>query len=301
MEYHAYVRKRLLFSFALLAATSAYASAQQLSMPLWPNGTPEGTPATGTEHDTTKPSDDLIAGKPLQRLTDISQPSLALYKPANLKADAPAVVVFPGGGYQILAYDLEGTEVCSWLNSISVTCVLVKYRVPFKGHYPDRFEDLEDAQQAVRLTRSHAAEWQIDPHKIGVLGFSAGGHLAVTVSNHSDYQHPGAAPNAVSARPDFAVVIYPGYLVAEPVLDKLSPGSAPNANTPPTFLVQAEDDPVHEENALVYYQVLKDAKIPAELHIYAKGGHGYGLRPTDLPVTHWPSLVETWLHSIQIL
>jgi acetyl esterase/lipase len=257
---------------------------------------------TGPERDITKPTDELIAGGRIIKITDVSVPTLAVFKPSHANTGA-AVLVFPGGGYSILAYDLEGTEVCSWLNSIGVTCVLVKYRVPIQGHYPEKLADLEDAQRAMRLTREHAAEWKIDPHRIGVLGFSAGAHLAVVLSIHATQPtyKPVDAADSLDARPDFAVIIYPGYLAQPPELTHVSAGVQPDANTPPTFLVQAEDDPVHEENALVYFQALKQAKVPAELHIFAQGGHGYGLRPTDLPVTHWPALAETWFHTIHVL
>jgi acetyl esterase/lipase len=295
------VRTSILFATALLTAATL-APAQQITLPLWPQGSPEKLDITGPERETTTPSDHLVAGRPVSRLTDVSQPTLAVYKAKAARTPATAVVVFPGGGYKILAYDLEGTEVCDWLNSTGVTCVLVKYHVPVDKHYPDSVVDLEDAQQAMRLTRMHAAEWQIDPQRIGVLGFSAGGHLATAISNHPDYQREGAPENNMDARPNFAVIVYPGYL-ADPEKNPvgLVPGMEPNAKTPPTFLVQAEDDPVHEENALFYYQALKLVKVPAELHLFAEGGHGYGLRPTDLPVTHWPAYVEIWLHSIHML
>ena len=298
---------------AILSGFSGVVAAQSVTMPLWPKGIPEvigGTgsahPITGPEKDMTKPTDNLIAGRPVIRLGNVSQPTLTVFKPAN-KTNGAAVVVLPGGGYQILAYDLEGSEVCTWLNSIGVTCVLVKYRVPINGEnggrYPQKLEDLQDAQRAMRLTREHATEWGIDPKRVGVLGFSAGGHLGVVMSIHPDQETYKAidAADALSARPDFAVIIYPGYLVTAPDLDKLSPGVEPDLHTPPTFLLQAEDDPVHEENALVYFQALKQAKVPAELHIYAEGGHGYGLRPTALPITHWPALVETWLHTVKMV
>lgn len=298
-EYYGCVRNHLLLAVALFALTPL-AFAQQATLPLWPDGAPEAYTG-GPEHDATLPTDNLVAGKPLQHLTNVSKPTLALYSPESAKNTGAAVVVFPGGGYKILAYDLEGTEVCTWLNSIGVTCALIKYRVPFLEHYPENAADLEDAQQAMRITRAHAAEWHIDPNRIGTLGFSAGAHLAVTLSNHADFKRPGEPGSQPDARPNFAVVIYPGYLAEPLALDKLSHGIDPTANTPPTFILQAEDDPVHEENSLVYFQALKAAKVPAELHIFAQGGHGYGLRPTDLPVTHWPALVETWLHTIHML
>nr|WP_255551211.1 alpha/beta hydrolase [Granulicella sp. dw_53] len=238
-------------------------------------------------------------------LTNVSNPTLTVYKPTATNTGA-AVLVFPGGGYKILAYDLEGTEVCTWLNRIGVTCVLVKYRVPFEQHYPESVADLEDAQQAIRIARSHAAEWRLDPNRIGVLGFSAGAHLAVTLSNHADYRRADMPEgkiidSKIDARPSFAVIIYPGYLTDGTTLKTLAHSIDPTANTPPTFLLQAEDDPVHVENVLVYFWALRDLKVPAELHVYAQGGHGYGLRPTDLPVTHWPTLVETWFHTIHVL
>jgi acetyl esterase/lipase len=294
-----YVAVRISPFLALLLLVP-FGRAQQVTLPLWPNGAPEtyhGAPET----DITKPSDRLVEGKPLSHLTNIGKPTLAFYPAPN--SNGATVVVFPGGGYRILAYDLEGTEVCAWLNSIKVNCALVKYRVPMEKRYPDDTSDLEDAQQAMRITRSHATEWHLDPHRIGVLGFSAGGHLVVVLGNHPDFKSPGdtAVETAISARPDFTVVIYPGYLVESPALSQLSRGIDPSPNTPPTFLLQAEDDPVHEENVLVYFQALKQLKVPAELHVFAEGGHGYGLRPSSLPVTHWPALVETWLHTIHIL
>ena len=263
----------------------------------------------GPERDITTPTDPLIAGRKIVKLTDVDNPTLGVYKPPV--ANGAAVLVFPGGGYKILAYDLEGTEVCTWLNSIHVTCVLVKYRVPYEGHFPERSEDLEDAQQAMRLTRSHATEWGIDPKRIGVLGFSAGAHLAAVLSIHSDFtpktadaasikQH-GGVDAAMSARPDFALIIYPGYLVHWPDKTTIASEATPNSSTPPTFLVQAEDDPVHVENALAYFEALKEAKVLAEIHLFAQGGHGYGLRPTELPVTRWPALAETWLKTIHVI
>lgn len=202
-----------------------------------------------------------------------------------------------------MAIDLEGTEVCDWLTSKGITCVLLKYRVPESGPYPKSAAALQDAQRAMGIVRAHAADWKLDPHRIGVLGFSAGGHLAAAISTHFDKRlyDPVDAADQLSCRPDFAVIVYPGYLaIAEQ-------NFAPNAEihvteqTPPTFLVQAEDDPVHVENSTVYFLELKNAKVPAELHIYAQGGHGYGLRRTELPITRWPELVETWLHTINIL
>jgi acetyl esterase/lipase len=175
--------------------------------------------------------------------------------------------------------------------------------VPGTGPYPKSAAALQDAQRAVGLAREHAKEWGIDPHRIGVLGFSAGGHLAAAISTHYDKRlyDPIDAADSLSCRPDFAVVVYPGYLALADKSFAPNPDIVPTADTPPTFIVQAEDDPVHVENALVYFQQLKNAKVPAELHIYAQGGHGYGLRRTALPVTAWPQGVETWLCTIKVL
>jgi acetyl esterase/lipase len=181
--------------------------------------------------------------------------------------------------------------------------VLLKYRVPASGPYPKSPAALQDAQRAVGLVREHAAEWNIDPKRVGVLGFSAGGHLTAAISTHYDKRlyDPVDAADQLSCRPDFAVVVYPGYLANDKENMATNPDIEPTAQTPPTFIVQAEDDPVHVENATNYFLQLKKAKVPAELHVYADGGHGYGLRRTALPVTTWPQTVEVWLHTIKML
>lgn len=273
-----------------------------ITLPLWPGVAPGAPTNLPPEVDTTTPKDALIAGKPLIRLGNVATPTLTVYSPKGDNSGA-AVVVFPGGGYQILAIDLEGTEVCDWLNSIHVTCVLVKYRVPNTGPYPKSSAALQDAQRALGLVREHAAEWKIDPHRVGVLGFSAGGHLSAAISTHYQQRLYDAVDDAdkQSCRPDFAVVVYPGYLALEEQNMAPNPEIHPTADTPPTFIVQAEDDPVHVENAVTYFMELKNAKVPAELHIYAQGGHGYGLRRTALPVTAWPDRVEDWFHTINVL
>lgn len=309
------MRKRGVVVFVAMVAASAAAMSAQSGWPppadrptinIWPGAAPGTVPSSSSgaaaEKDMTTAKDNLIAGKPLIRLGNVSVPTLTLYKPTGYNTGA-AVVVFPGGGYNILAIDLEGTEVCDWLNSVGVNCLLLKYRVPNTGPYPKSPAALQDAQRAMGLAREHAAEWGIDPHRIGVLGFSAGGHLAAAISTHYEKRlyDPIDAADSLSCRPDFAVVIYPGYLALADKNFAPNPDIVPTADTPPTFIVQAEDDPVHVENALVYFQQLKNAKVAAELHIYAHDGHGYGLRRTALPVTNWPQSVETWLHTIKIL
>lgn len=262
-------------------------------------------PATppAPEHDTTTSRDNLIAGRSLVRLGNVTVPTLTLYLAPQATNTHAAVVVFPGGGYSILAIDLEGTEVCDWLNSIGVNCLLLKYRVPDSGPYPKSPAALQDAQRAMGLARQHAAEWNIDPKRIGVLGFSAGGHLAAAISTHYDQRlYPAVdASDEQSCKPDFAFVIYPGYLALADRDFAFTPDIPVTAATPPTFLLQAENDPVHVENAVEYFMALKKAGVPAELHVYAKGGHGYGLRPTELPITHWPELAGAWLKTLGVL
>jgi acetyl esterase/lipase len=272
-------------------------------MPLWP-GTPPGAPnvaAGQQEHDTTTSTDSMIAGKRVARTGFVSKPTLAFYPAPAARNTGAVVVVFPGGGYQILAYDLEGTEVCNWLNGIGVNCALVKYRVPNAGPFPKYTQDLADAQRSVRLVREHATEWQIDRHRVGVLGFSASGHLLAVLGAHaSDPFYPFSdAADKLDARPDFTLLIYPAYLELDDT-HTLRPEVKPLALTPPTFLIQTEDDSEKVENAWLYYEALKQAGVPAELHLFANGGHGYGLRPTRLPVTHWPDLAATWLHTLGI-
>jgi acetyl esterase/lipase len=178
----------------------------------------------------------------------------------------------------------------------------VKYRVPNAGPLPKYTQDVADAQRAVRIVRQHATEWQLDPHRVGVLGFSAGGHIIAVLDAHAaDTVYPAIDDaDKLSARPDFALLIYPAYLQQENGTLAVSPEVKPVALTPPSFLIQSEDDPIKVESALVYYEALKQAKVPAEMHLFANGGHGYGLRPTRLPVTHWPDLAATWLHTLGI-
>ena len=251
--------------------------------------------------------DHLVAGKPWTYVERVSRPTMTVYSPRSKNSGA-AVVLFPGGGYWILAIDLEGTEVCDWLTEKGITCVLLKYRVPGNrreprsGPYPKSKMALEDAQRTVGLVRFHAAEWHIDPHKVGVLGFSAGGHLVAAISTHFEKRvYPAVdAADKESCRPDFAVALYPGHMLENTTKDfALNPFIPVTSKMPPTFLLQAEDDPVDSvKNSLVYYAALKKAAVPVEMHLYAQGGHAFGLRRTKFPVTAWPQLVETWLGEI---
>jgi acetyl esterase/lipase len=272
-------------------------------IPIWPGVAPDEQSVPGPEAATQG------------GVTNVTRPTMTVYAP-NGKNTGAAVVVFPGGGFQMLAMDLEGTEVCDWLTAKGITCVLLKYRVPSAPYLwqcdcrPHNRSistpSLHDAQRTLKLVRSHAAEWRIDPHKVGVLGFSAGGYLVAEVSTHLGARPyaPVDAADQESSRPDFAIAIYPGHLAMAENSIVLNPNikSHITRQTPPTFLLQNEDDDVDSiEDALSYYMGLKAAKIPVELHAYAQGGHAFGLRPSKLPVSEWPQLVEKWLGTIGMI
>ncbi len=286
----------------LIAALALFAFTVSAAEPirLWPAAAPGETGTIGEEKDMSKPGEGLVAGKPIIRTGNVSDPTLTVFRPAKDKDTGTAVVICPGGGYSILAYDLEGSEVCEWLNSIGVTGVLVKYRVPARKDRP-RFEaPLQDTQRAICLTRQHAAEWGINPQRIGVLGFSAGGHLAAVTSNATALSYPAIdAADAGSFAPNFTVLIYPAYLVTKELA--LVPELPVTEKTPPTFIAMSQDDPVGVEGALHYSLALKKAKVPFETHIYPVGGHGYGLRRTDKMVTTWPDRVADWMRASGLL
>ncbi len=271
-------------------------------MALWPKGAPGEKGDIGVEQDTSKPGEGLVGGKRVVRLGNVSIPTLTLYRPQKGKDTGAAVVVCPGGGYNILAMDLEGTEVCQWLNSAGVTAVLLKYRVPARQESERYAAPLQDAQRALGLVRFHAAAWHIDARRIGIIGFSAGGHLSAVASTRFEKRayEPVDEADQVSCRPDFTMLVYPAYLIGKEGPD-LSPELTVTSNTPPTFLVQAEDDPVRVENSLFYYLALKKAGVPAEMHLFANGGHGYGLRESDKAVISWPKRAGEWMRRLGVL
>jgi acetyl esterase/lipase len=271
-------------------------------VPIWPKEPSDAQPVAGPEEMKAVRDPLISGGKPWIQIDNVSQPTMTVYSPKG-KNTGVAVVVFPGGGYQVLAIDLQGTEICDWLTSKGITAVLLKYRVPTPrlGAYRESALALEDAQRTVGLVRFHAAEWHIDPHKIGVIGFSAGGHMVTAISTHFDKRSYAAvdAADEESCRPDFAIALYPGHLSKDDKNFELNPNVPVTSNTPPTFLLQAEDDPVDSvNNSLVYYIALKNAGVPVEMHLYAQGGHAFGVRRTKFPITDWPNLVETWLGTI---
>lgn len=274
-----------------------------VQVPIWPGTPPDALPHPAPETD----------GR------NVSRPTMTVYRPTGRNTGV-GIVVFPGGGYQALAMGLEGTKICDWLTARGVTCVLLKYRVPDSGptmkaghrYYPRVQTALQDAQRTLGLVRRDAARYGIDPRRIGVMGFSAGGHLVAAVSTHPrrTYRSVDAA-DALSCRPDFAVAVYPGHLWAHEDEDHATRNPAdlalhtdihPTVGTPPTFLVQAQDDEVDGvSQSLAYYVALNRAGVPVEMHLYAHGGHAFGLRRTDLPIGRWPLLVEQWLHTIGML
>ncbi|HXR78938.1 MAG TPA: alpha/beta hydrolase [Bryobacteraceae bacterium] len=304
--------RSLIFALCVVSASSSLFAQKRgwqpspghTQTPIWPGIPPDAQFGPPANTETTKPGE----------VDNVSRPTMTVYSPKGKNTGA-AVVVFPGGGYFALAIDLEGTEVCDWLTSKGITCVLLKYRVPNTGPHwdgqckcqmnPKAPMALEDAQRTVGLARFHAAEYHIDPHKIGVLGFSAGGHLVTDISTHFDKRSYASvdAADRESCRPNFAVALYPGHLwLSSYKKFELNPDVAVTRQTPPTFLLQAENDPVDSvNNSLVYYIALKNAGVPVEMHLYAEGKHAFGLRPTKFPITRWPQLVETWLRTIGII
>jgi acetyl esterase/lipase len=291
------------------AQTPWQPSTGHTQIPIWPGVIPDAQPVKGAEVSGTvvdaTGNPRLVGGKPWIYVDKVSQPTMTIYSPVGSNTGA-AVVVFPGGGYNVLAIDLEGTEVCDWLTSKGITCVLLKYRVPCvkTGPYRDCLTALQDAQRTVGLVRFQAAKWHVDPHKIGVLGFSAGGHMVVAMSTHFEKRlyPPLDAADRESCRPDFAIALYPGHLAVREKDFALNPDIRVTSRTPPTFLIQAEDDPVDPvENSLVYHAALRKAGVPVEMHLYVKGGHAFGLRRTSFPITAWPQLVESWLGTIGMI
>lgn len=272
--------------------------AQETPILLFPDGAPGETTKMKQKDDL---SGNKVAGCPVLRISDVSEPTLTFFPaPADNNSGA-TIIVNPGGGYNILAYNLEGTEICKRFNSHGVNCVLVKYRVPRREGLEKHQAPLQDLQRAIAYTRSHAGEWKIDPNRIGVMGFSAGAHLAAMASTAYDertYPAVDAADNA-SLRPDFCVLIYPAYLDGENF--SISPELKVTEKTPPTFIVQTQDDHRLLNSSLFYYYALKVSKAPVAMSLYPSGGHGYGLRNTGDLVNEWPFRVMSWLHDIKMV
>ena len=281
-----------------------------IEIPLWPANVAIARPqVTGPE--TASIGKKLFGGRPVTGIDNVTRPTMAVYRAKGRNTGA-AVLVFPGGGYRGLAIDLEGTDVCDWLAPKGVTCAVLKYRVPWSGpHWDDACKcqkvppvpmARQDAQRAMAILRQRSRQLGIAPGKIGVIGFSAGGHMVADVTNADRLSYdPVDAADRQDVRPNFGIALYPGHLWADNAVD-LARWNDISAKAPPTLIIAAEDDPVDDvHNSITYFLALRDAKRPVEMHLYAHGGHAFGLRPTAEPITHWPVIAEKWLHTIGIL
>jgi acetyl esterase/lipase len=260
--------------FILMLMLGSAAMAQEV-LPLWSGNMP-GKATSEEEGVDTRKNDGVL------RIKNVSKPTLTLYLLEDRTEPAPFVIVCPGGGYNILAFDKEGTEVAEWLNSIGISAAILKYRVP-----KNREGALEDARKAVRTAREKTQEWNIDPERIGMLGFSAGGHLTAACSGSPD-------------RPDFSILVYPAYLFNEGGLELIDEITV-DADTPPAFVVQTRDDKKYYRSSLAYASALDAQGVACEVHLFMKGGHGYGLRPTEHPVGQWPQLCAAWMREMGFL
>jgi len=284
-------------SFLLVVGGALNVSAREpdVVLDIWPGNPPGPAMEVGAEKDTTGPDGRRVAGKRVIRLGNVAKPQVHVFLPPQRNRNGAAVVICPGGGFSILAWDLEGTEVADWLNSLGVTAVVLKYRVPTRERDLKWLAPTQDAQRAISLTRSYADEWNVDAQRVGVLGFSAGGKTAAMAALLPTRKYePVDQADAHPHRPDFAVLVYAAYLATEDN-QALREENEVTAEAPPMFLVHAFDDGVRVENSLLLAMQLKRHKIPFDLHVYAKGGHGYGLRETELPVTKWHHRCGEWL------
>lgn len=283
-----------LFSALLLIAAGSALAADPVVLKLWPGGAPE-KPGVKIEPEKTivkEPSDGVV------RLTNVSEPMITVFKPE--KPNGTSVLVCPGGGYGILAYEHEGSQVCEYLTKHGVTGILLKYRVPKRDPADPSREPLQDAQRAIGLIRHHAKEWGLDPNKVGILGFSAGGHLTVMTALHANERTYTTDPalDVEDATPNFAIPVYPAYLVSKEDPYKLLPGFEVTAKSPPMCFVHAHDDSWSASASALLYLEYKKLGLPAEVHIYAKGGHGFGMKQKGLAVDHWPDRVAEWMKSM---
>ncbi len=297
------MRAMLLLPLLLLSwANMTAAQEKPLVVDVWPGKAPGETGDLGPEKAMEPKKTDK---NPVLRITNVSKPTLTIFRPAKDKDTGAAVVIAPGGGYSILAWDLEGEEVATWLNTIGVTGIVLKYRVPRRPGDPKDQQPLgalQDAQRALSLVRGKAGEWGLDPQRIGMLGFSAGGHLTAAVSTNFDKRSYETidAVDKVSCRPDFTVLIYPAYLV-EKNGTQLKPDIRVTKETPPTFFAHAANDPVTPESSVAMFLALRKAGVASELHIYSSGGHGFGLRPTASPSATWPARCADWMRTQGLL
>jgi acetyl esterase/lipase len=279
---------------AFLLVSSSLFAAEPVVVKLWPGGAPEksGVKIEAEKEMPKKSADDVM------RLTNVTEPMITVFKPE--KPNGTAVLVCPGGGYGILAYEHEGSQVCDFLVQHGVTGILLKYRVPKRDPKDPGREALQDAQRAMGIIRHHAAEWGLKPDRIGILGFSAGGHLTVMTTLHANERTYTTDPalDVEDATPNFAVPVYPAYLVSKEDPFHLLPGFEVSAKSPPMCFVHANDDSWSATASALLYLEYKKLNIPCELHIYAKGGHGFGMRKSGGPVNDWPDRVAEWMKSM---
>ncbi|MGM0532608.1 MAG: alpha/beta hydrolase [Bacteroidota bacterium] len=304
--------KRIVLFILTFLFLCIFGEAQNVTLPLWEKDIPNYRSTNETEQTDTNG---------IVRISNVQKPDMAVYLPSKSNATGQAVVICPGGGYSILAYDWEGTDIAKWLNSEGIAGIVLKYRLPGSESNIVRHKSpLLDAQRAIRLTRYHAGEWNIDPDRVGVMGFSAGGHLASTLGTHFDERMTGAEDPAAmaSCRPDFMVLVYsvisfdPEYghmgsrnnlLGEDPgqqLVDRFSNEKQVTPNTPPTFLIHAGDDEgVPVQNSLMFYKALQENDVPAEMHIYPEGGHGFGLALENEHLHTWTDLCIDWMKNLE--
>lgn len=302
---HMPVTARFVTIAFFLQMVTLFAADSPLVLPVWPGAVPGDYGEIGPER--IRQTDEAPTQNAIW-ITNVTRPTISVFLPEASRNTGAAVIICPGGGYWNLAWDLEGEEVAEWLNSIGVAGIVLKYRVPRRPGQPEPEPapgPLLDAQRAVSLVRSRAVDWGINPQRIGIMGFSAGGHLAVMTATYFDrrsYESQDAV-DEVSCRPDFAVAVYPGYLLPEDVeTDVLAPYIRIPEGTPPMFFVHAFDDPESgPQHSVAMFLALKKANVPAELHIYPTGGHGYGVRRTNLPVSNWHDHCSAWLKHLGML
>ena len=294
----------LTISFIAILAVATVVAAEPLVVHVWPGKTPGDVGIEGEE--TSRMYESPIIDGPTKLITNVTRPTLTIYQPVKEKNTGTAMIICPGGGYHNLFWELEGEEVAAWLNSVGMTGILLKYRVPrragdLKGEPP--LGPLLDAQRAISLVRSRAAEWGIDPKKIGMVGFSAGGHLALATATSFEKRtyEPIDAVDQVSCRPDFAVLCYSGYLKAKDK-DEIAPGLRIPAGTPPIFLAHSSDDKISDaEHSAIMYLALKRAGVPSELHVFGSGDHDFGVRQNEKLPASWTQLCLRWLRSLDLL
>lgn len=296
---------RCIFALSAALVGTKLLAAEPLVVDLWPGKAPEETTEIGPERTRPSPVLDrkqVEVTESTTLLTDVSKPSITIHRPPASRDTGAAVLICPGGGYWNLYWQLEGQEVAEWLNSIGVTGIILKYRVPRRPDEPkgeSARRPLQDAQRAIRVVRHRAAGWGIDPQRIGIVGFSAGGHLAIASATSFDQRTYPAVDelDQIDCRPNFAIPVYSGYLKAKDK-DELAPGLRVPNGTPPVFLVHGGEDLISPpEHSVHMYLALKRAGVSAELHVYANTAHDFGVRPGDRPYAKWTALCADWLRD----